>query len=571
MFSPVSLAASAHMPRGKLCYNEEKAGRAGAENKVGSGMKEGQTKTIVQGALLLTLAGIISKVLSATYRIPLQNLTGDLGFYLYQQVYPVIAIVMILGLYGFPVAVSKVVTERRVNGSINSFRHVYGPLLLIVGSLCVAVAGMLFLLAPQLASWMNDERLLHTYRAAAGLFLLLPFLAVLRGVYQGHERMKPTAYSQVAEQLIRVGLITMIAYLIYSGKLDTSFIGVGGVLASIAGMGVVLIIWLFVAGKERRDGALVATNDTSVPWRYYWRQCLSLGVVAAISHMVLVLMQLVDVASIVPRLIHAGWEPELAMAQKGIFDRGQPLIQFGVVFGSSFALALVPAIVQRQAEKITAIREAILFSFYLSSAASIGIILLMPEVNRLLFMNTLGTTSLQWLAPSIIFSAIAVTACSLLQNMGYTSRAAAWLMAAVLLKGLLNVILVPIMDIQGSAMATTISLLFLMLAMVAVLHKKLPELRWLAHIDWRAFAFAAGSMAVFVFMVKKIILSQLLVSRFGLIWLVFLLVAIGAVIYLCSLLRFGVFTEKQLLALPFSDGLIRLSRSIAKKKEDEDA
>lgn len=533
-------------------------------------MKVVQTKTIVQGAVLLTLAGIISKVLSATYRIPLQNLTGDLGFYMYQQVYPVIAIVMILGLYGFPVAVSKIVTERRASGEINDFRHVYGPLLLIVSCLSVVVGGMLFMLAPQLATWINDERLVQTYQAAAGLFLLLPFLAVLRGVYQGHESMQLTAYSQVAEQLIRVGLIIFVAYLIHTGRLETAFIGVGGVLASVAGMGIVLIIWLLFEGKKRSNVIQTRTSDTCIPWRYYLWQCLSLGIVAAISHMVLVLMQLVDVASIVPRLIQAGWEPGAAMAQKGIFDRGQPLIQFGVVFGSSFALALVPALVQHQTEKIASIREAILFSFYLSSAAAIGMILLMPEINQLLFMNTSGTASLQWLAPSIAFSAVAVTACSLLQNLGHVSRVVAWLLAAVGLKALLNILLVPSLDIQGSAIATTLSLLFFMTVMVVLLDRRLPELKWLAHINWRAFAIATGSMTIFVLILKKIILSQMLLSRLSLVGIVPVLIGIGAVTYLYSLLRFGVFTEKQLQAIPFSGRLIRIKEMIVKKGNKHD-
>jgi len=63
--------------------------------------------SIIQGALILTIAGIISKILSAFYRIPIQNLTGDLGFYLYQQIYPFIAIVIILTLYSFPAAISQ--------------------------------------------------------------------------------------------------------------------------------------------------------------------------------------------------------------------------------------------------------------------------------------------------------------------------------------------------------------------------------------------------------------------------------------------------------------------------------
>src|SRR5690625_7914942 len=95
-------------------------------------MSKERTTNVVYGALLLTIAGLLSKVLSATYRIPLQNLTGDLGFYLYQQVYPFIGTVMILSLYGFPVAVSKLVAEtneERKNLTWNTF---YRPLFIVL-------------------------------------------------------------------------------------------------------------------------------------------------------------------------------------------------------------------------------------------------------------------------------------------------------------------------------------------------------------------------------------------------------------------------------------------------------
>src|SRR5699024_11884865 len=82
---------------------------------------------IMQGALLLTVAGIVGKILSATYRIPLQNLTGDMGYYIYQQVYPLIGTGMILAFYGFPQAVSKLNAERKKLGHSNNIQQFYLP------------------------------------------------------------------------------------------------------------------------------------------------------------------------------------------------------------------------------------------------------------------------------------------------------------------------------------------------------------------------------------------------------------------------------------------------------------
>ncbi|HFM8747147.1 TPA: oligosaccharide flippase family protein, partial [Enterococcus faecium] len=76
-------------------------------------MDHKEMRRVMQGAFVLTIASFIAKVLSALYRIPLQNLVGDEGFYVYQQVYPIYGIAMTLALSGLPQFISKYVAERK--------------------------------------------------------------------------------------------------------------------------------------------------------------------------------------------------------------------------------------------------------------------------------------------------------------------------------------------------------------------------------------------------------------------------------------------------------------------------
>src|SRR3954453_14485409 len=69
------------------------------------------SKAVFKGAFILTIAALFTKILSAFYRIPFQNIVGDVGFYIYQQVYPFYAIAIALSTYGFPVVISKLYTE----------------------------------------------------------------------------------------------------------------------------------------------------------------------------------------------------------------------------------------------------------------------------------------------------------------------------------------------------------------------------------------------------------------------------------------------------------------------------
>ncbi len=69
-----------------------------------------------RGAIILTIASFVTKVLSAFYRIPYQNIAGDVGFYIYQQIYPFYGFCLILATYGFPIIISKMVAERLERG-----------------------------------------------------------------------------------------------------------------------------------------------------------------------------------------------------------------------------------------------------------------------------------------------------------------------------------------------------------------------------------------------------------------------------------------------------------------------
>src|SRR5699024_7305038 len=270
-------------------------------------MGKDRTNHIVRGAFILTIAGLLSKVLSATYRIPLQNLTGDLGFYIYQQVYPLLGTVMILALYGFPTAISKLTTEQVLENKSLTTISFYLPLFIILFMINGVFFIALYSLSPVIVTWMGDEQLLRSFRFAAFLFLLIPFIALLRGVTQGKGMMEQTAYSQIAEQLIRVTIIIAASYLIFIGKLNIYQIGEAGVLATLLGMVIALFVFAWFIPKKKHPP--LKEESTNVPWKYYLITCLLVGVLATFNHLILLLMQMVDTLTIVPSLIESGFSP----------------------------------------------------------------------------------------------------------------------------------------------------------------------------------------------------------------------------------------------------------------------
>ncbi len=532
-------------------------------------MVEDKQNHLLKGALILTVAGLISKVLSALYRIPLQNLTGDFGYYVYQQIYPFIGMLMMLSLYGFPAAVSKLTSEKKTNESELTFRNFTRPILIILFSFSIILTVIMFVLAPHLANLIGDEKLTSSYQLISLGFLLIPLMSFYRGYFQGIGDMRPTAYSQVIEQLFRVSIIIVVAFLISRNLFDIYDMGVWAVYATLLG-GVVGTIVLFIFKlKESRNH--ISKTHYKIPWRYFINVLFVFGIIAALNHMILLLLQFADVFTLVPHLVDYGYTEIQAMEMKGIFDRGQPLIQFGSVLGSSFALALIPEITNKKEvskeKTVQVIIDTLTFSFYLAAGATLGLIFILSEVNVLLFEDKSGTASLQVLMLAILLGSIAVTSNAVLQSYGYYKQITLFIISMFIIKFILNYLLVSKLGIMGSALATIISLLILSGVSLMFLRSKLTRISFVKMINWRAFLYASASMVSFLVIIKYFLGNYFIESRLMLLTYIIIIVGIGGLIYLLLLLRYNGLSKRQIQALPLVDVILKLEQIAKFKKE----
>lgn len=514
-----------------------------------------QKNTFIKGALFLTLAGFISKVLSAAYRIPLQNLTGDHGFYIYQQVYPFLGMIIILSLYGLPSAIAKIIADFERTKKGVTFRTVFGPIFILLFFSFSFLAAVLFFSAEKLASLLGDPKLAVSYRWVSIALLVVPFTALFRGIFQGFGRVDVIAYSQIGEQLIRVAIIIISAVLIAKGFFNVYSIGTFGVFASIAGAIMAIIILLIFI----KTSHVTIDGEIQVAWLDYGKTLLLFGLFASLNHMILLLTQFADVFTLVPHLVKSGFTPIKAMELKGVFDRGMPLIQLGTVVGSSFALALVPTVVRENlSSSRSTIESSLKISFLVSAGAVIGLILIFEETNVLLYKNASGTFTLQVLSLSILLTTMSITAVSVLQSLGYFKRTGIYIICTFIVKWILNVLLIPHLGILGSSLATVGSLLFLLVASLWELRRRIAGFRFLQTSLIKPFCIAAASMVLFLLLVKGLLPYENLTSRSSLFFYVVFVVLGGAGIYMFFLLRLGLFSREEIETFPFASLLGRI-------------
>ncbi len=342
------------------------------------------TKTLLKGALILSLASLIAKILSAFYRVPFENIVGNTGFYVYQQVYPLYGIGMTFALSGFPVFISKLIAEQEGQlAKVNLARRLFVILSFFAGGIFI----FLQLTSGLIANSMGDGQLELLIKSVSFMFLFMPLLAVGRGYYQGTFNMVPTAISQVSEQLVRVAVILLAAYLFTNRGWTYYEMGAWAMAgATIGALCASLSFGKFYLGSFLSQP--FATSKLSM--QTLIRRLLSEGLIICLFASLMVLLQLVDSFTVKQALEVKGFSSELAKEIKGTYDRSQPLVQLGIVVAVSFSSTLLPSLTEalqkRHLNEFRKTAKALLrISVGLGAAATVGLIALMPEINTVLF------------------------------------------------------------------------------------------------------------------------------------------------------------------------------------------
>ncbi|WP_349409070.1 polysaccharide biosynthesis protein [Pseudalkalibacillus sp. SCS-8] len=528
-------------------------------------------KTFWKGTMIISGAALLVKVLSAFYRIPYQNIAGDLGLYVYQQVYPFYAIAFALSLYGFPLIISKVVSE-------HDERFVKDRLTTVFFGLSILFLLAFILLhqtAPMISEAMNDPLLITPLRMASYAFLFVPILSVARGYFQGEKEMTPTAVSQVAEQSVRVTLILLLTIWFVGEGADQYTVGSAAIFGGLVGSVVSIIVMLTYLRKNQTHPKVFQIPSISVMMHSFgliWKVFKG-GIAICITAVMFALFSLVDALQVVPGLHSGGLDLLEAKVNKGVFDRGQPLLQLGTVLATSMALPLIPFIAksnhaQDKEKIITLTGQSLKFSFIIGGAAAVGLAVIIVPTNIFLYENTNGSMALGILGAAILFGSLAITSSAILQGLGRIAYPVFFILIALMVKAALNAWLLPLYGITAAAVTTVISSAFVACSNLFMIQRLT-----------RVFHFQRFSGL-------KVLLALLLMAGITFVWKAFLLyflpvedrlaaglialssAVIGGVVYGFALIYQKVWKYEEMILLPKGK---YLAKWFFRERRDEDA
>lgn len=527
-----------------------------------------QMKQIMKGATILTIAAFIVKVLSAIYRVPFQNLVGDRGFYIYQQIYPFIGMTTVWISYGLSVALSKMLVEAQTQKEYDSVKKIVGVTLFL---LTVILFLFFQFSGEQLAKWMGDSALAPLLQALSFMMLFVAPLTLFKGEKQAMGDLNTVAISNILEQLVRVVLVIVGAY--YVMKIGNQSIYDASFYAVIGSSVGLFVAFLYLYPKRERVSHRIDWTMTKTTIRKLFIYSLSFSA----SAMLLLFYQLVDAFTILNGLMEYGTNKWQAMDTKGIYDRGQPFVQLGILLSTTLSLTLPPLITHYETGKMKRAIEPILVLMFkialvVGIAATVGLLIILPDLNELLFMSHEEGLALSVFISQIFFLSLILPLAALLFGSNQVGTPLLLFLGSIGIKGFLNTILLPIWGIVGAAVASVLSLVVVLTGLVVVfnrtyslpsLHKKFYQVVGLATLcmilSVKALQWGVKYLSIWE--------GQ---TRWHSAVIVVGSVGLGAAVFLSIILRKELFHLKEWMLVPGGRKMAKLQLSMMKERANHE-
>lgn len=401
----------------------------------------------MKGTVILTGTAFFVKLLSLLYKVPYQNLAGDEGLYVFQQVYPLIGIYTTLNGVVLPTIISELLLTYGYSEDIK--RYIRNSLW-IFG---LVSFGCLYLGSNTIAYLMGDMQLSLLIKVVGLAFLLVPTLSYLRGVSQTRaETIHEVGYSTTIEQLIRVTAI-VVALIMLQGQSVYRL----AYFAYLGGLAGPLIAMAYLYLKKPNDQPQQFLKLTHRP--HFFKKSIYLFLSAGI----LIVFQLVDSFFVFNSLVDSGIPALEAMKLKGSFDRGLPIIQTATVFTSAIVSTTIPQMAglkeDKQRKKV--FNFALFLVLLLSIPACVGLFNVVDELNIALFKDNSGIEALKILTIQILFYPFIFLSTAVMQQDGQYSKLLMAVLAGILVKIGLTAPLTAELGISGAAISSVAALGFM--------------------------------------------------------------------------------------------------------------
>ncbi len=541
------------------------------------------------GAAILAVSVVVVKLIGALYKVPLGNILSDAAFADFNTAYDIYALLIIISTGGLPVALSKMVSEANALGRGNQVKKVFSLALAAFCILGTASFCIMAFLPQQLADLMQDSHAAYSILALApAVFFICP-MSAMRGYFQGHAQMTPTAVSQVIEALCKLVIGLALASAFKNAFEDEAMAAAGAILGVSVGclLGAIYMYFCY----RRHSRAQPKSSDKPEDSRTILTTLAALAIPITLSSSVIALTNILDNAILMGRLQDAlKLSLDDARTLKGVYNKALTLYNLPSSFMVPLTASVIPHVSaalkmkrRRQAAQIseTALRTTAL----LAIPAGVGLFVLGEPIIRLLYAST-DVELAGWMLSVLGVASIAVcfmlVSNSILQAHQMVALPMTTTVIGCALKLAVGYVLIgnPDIGIRGGPISTVVCFWIIALLDLFIIKRTLPRSLSMGRVFLKpvgaaaamgAAAWAVNGLLTKAFLALKIFVTEtqeLLpdgtaavgLSRTGTALAVFGAIGVAVIVYFALILVTKAISKEDLSLLPKGDKIARILR-----------
>ncbi len=528
------------------------------------------------GVLLLSASTLICKVIGLLFKIPMLEYVGIDGMAYFSAAYNVYLLLNGLSIAGLPVAISILVSQSRARGNETGVRRIF----YISVSLCAMIglvgSAVLWIGAERYSTAVGMAGAQYSVMAIAPTMFFICIIGGIRGYFQGHEMMEPTATSQLIESLGKLFLgVGFAAYAISVGK-STEEIAAAAVCGLSVGMLLSLLYLLFRLFFFTRKNApmqRIAERKSGVS---VLKNLIVIAFPITLAASVTGITSLTDTALITNRLIDAGYADSVARVMYSSYSNlAVPLFNMPPALLAPLSVSIVPTLTAAitsgdEAREKSVFDSSFRMCVFLALPAAAGMSFFAEPILKIVFSSQAQAVSiaaplLSVLAISIIFSCLTALTNAVLQTYNKRTLPIVSMFIGAAVKMATEYILVRRIGIMGAPISTIACTLTVTLVNIFFIGRYTPRRVNISFL-WRTLAscMIAISAAMGVYLAT---------FRFGTVLSLFGAVFTAVVLYIPSGLMLRAVRYEDVIQLPKGERiaaiLVKLKLTEVKNENSE--
>ncbi|MGG7059495.1 putative polysaccharide biosynthesis protein [Clostridium nigeriense] len=414
-------------------------------------------QSLIKASLILGIAGIVARFLGLFFRWPLIMLIGDEGVGYYQMSYPLYMFFVAMAS-GVPVAISKMISEKKAKGDIESIFVILKESTILMMFLGIGTSIILFIFAKPIIQFVQWD--MKSYYALLGISFapfVISIMTIYRGFFQGLQNMTPSGISQILEQIGRVIIGVGLAILLLPKGIEYA---AGGAAFGAAAGGVIGASYLHEKYKKVRKemwNKKVKSNPEVLS------AILKIALPISLGTTVGTIMSLIDSILVPQKLLQAGLSSESAtILYAQLTGKANVITNIPLTLSMALGTSLIPIIAEnyimrKRGELESKVQLSMKMSMLIAMPCTLGLYFLAGPIMKVIFPGKYeGILILKYLSISIPFIIITQTTTSIMQGIGHYIRPIINLFIGCIVKVILTFVLVPMpnINIYGAVIAS---------------------------------------------------------------------------------------------------------------------